>query len=103
MELLLKVYDADKSGYLDKNELYNLLVSKFPRITPSDSEHIFNLMDYDRNKQVNAAEFQACFCEWNYIEVNDVGERLLRDFREIIKNNNYDIKNLFYTYEKDHN
>ena len=47
-------------------------------------------------------EFRAVLCDWSYIDVSDHSVKLLRDVREIIKNNNYDIKNLFHTYERDH-
>ncbi|KRX01734.1 Protein kinase-like domain [Pseudocohnilembus persalinus] len=98
---IFQKFDADNSGQLDYKEFYKFLCSIDPRITSSESAHIFKLVDTHKSGTISKQEFQDLFINYDFSDLNDKGQHIIKDLKEIIKAHKLDINKIFYKFDKD--
>lgn len=90
---LFKVYDKDKSGFLDITELQKLMkdlindkgiMGKIPRITEAEVEHLFDSWDKNKDNKISWQEFRNGLnnWEWRLMDKEEMHQRIDQYFEE---------------------
>ncbi|KAK0060109.1 caltractin, partial [Biomphalaria pfeifferi] len=58
VEGLFKKYDADNSGYLDRKEMKNLILSTGHNFTPKEIEDMIDRADANKDGQISLDELR---------------------------------------------
>jgi len=87
---------------LDSNEFYLFLSKINPTISSIDSQELFDRLDQSQDKQIDFNEFCALFEEYDFSDIKDPAENLINELREIIIQNNLNIRQIFNNFDKDH-
>ena len=72
-----------------------------PRITFKESNHIFEQIDTSKDGKISLSEFKAIFEEIDFHDIYDRAGRIVSDIKEIIRENNIDLKKVFNYFDKD--
>eukprot|EP00930_Biecheleria_cincta_P061728 TRINITY_DN4728_c0_g5_i1.p1 TRINITY_DN4728_c0_g5~~TRINITY_DN4728_c0_g5_i1.p1 ORF type:complete len:1103 (+),score=189.44 TRINITY_DN4728_c0_g5_i1:52-3309(+) len=65
------VWDTDKSGVIDKNELQKVLTAIMPNLSDRDFREIFHKIDSNHNGEIDYAEFSAWVAQDTPLVLND--------------------------------
>ncbi|KAM3146326.1 hypothetical protein pb186bvf_001671 [Paramecium bursaria] len=91
----------DNQGSLDESEFYFFLSNLDPTVTTYENKIIFDLLDTDKSGRISFGEFQAIFLDYDFADINDKAGRIIQDLRELLKNKNVNLDDLFKEFDKD--
>ena len=62
---------------------------------------MFSQIDKDHSQQISFEEFSSVFNQYDFRDVNDFGGKIVSDLKEIIRNNNLKLMDIFNNFDKD--
>jgi len=90
------VFDADKSGSLDSNEMHKMLSALLPGVTPSESTFFAAMADLNGDGEVIFGELLNCIKEAAIIRQPERStsqvEQLLKDIHDYVKAHNLSLR-----------
>ena len=97
---LFSHWDKDKGGTLDKTEFFKMLKVIDKNITKSDTDDIFDEIDFNGDGDLQFEEFAQIFNNYDFCDLDNFSAHLIEGFREIILANKLNTKDIFVEIDK---